>query len=310
MQRQSTSTIVMVPPDHFGFNPQTAETNPYQHTQQAVHSSTHEIREEAQLEFAQMIQTLRRHGVNVLVLPNRPHATTPDAVFPNNWFSHHQDGKLVLYPLLTPNRRQERQPEALLELLHQVGIKKPEIIDLTKDEEKGLFLESTGSMIFDRMHNVAFAMASARTVKEEFEKWCELMHYEGVYLDIAEQHQQETYHTNIHMCIGTEFVIVCLEVLESDEEKEKVREKINSLRKECIEILLDQVYQFCGNVLELQAKDGKKLLVMSETAQKGFTKEQLSRLSRYVEIVPIAIPTIEAVGGGGVRCMMAEVFPS
>ncbi len=298
----------MVRPDHFGFNPQTAVTNAFQHTPKVIHKSAVEIRQSALKEFAHVVKKLEKKGIDVLILPSRSDVVTPDAVFPNNWFSTHQDGKLVLYPLLTPNRRLERREEELLALLKKAGITTPEIIDLTKDEDKGLILESTGSMIFDRVHKVAFAMESPRTIQEEFNKWCEIMGYEGVFIKTEKSHVKEVYHTNINMCVGSEFVVVCLDVLASGKEKDALRKKIVELGRECIEISLDQVYQFCGNILELQTKDGQRLLAMSEKAKKAFTKEQINHLEKYVKILSFAIPTIEEIGGGGVRCMLAEIF--
>ncbi len=301
--------MVMVRPDHFGFNAQTASTNPFQHTPQAIHKSGKEIRDAALEESATMIRTLRANGIDVLVIPSRSDVITPDAIFPNNWFSHHHDGKLVLYPMLTPIRRLERQKDALVELLRQAGIKKPEIIDLTHDEEKGMVLEATGSMILDRVHKVAFAMASARTVQEEFEKWCESMGYEGLYIHTPVHHLKDVYHTNMDMCVGSEFVVVCLEVIGDKKEKKKLLQKIKDLGKECIEISLEQVYLFCGNILELVSKDGEKIILMSETAHRTFTGDQIKRLEQYGRIVAVDIALIEEVGGGGVRCMVAEVFP-
>lgn len=308
MQKQSTSHIIMVPPDHFGFNPETAATNPFQHNPQTFHKSTKEIRDAAFVEFTNMVEKLRQYHIDVSILSNRTDVSTPDALFPNNWFSTHQEGLVVFYPLLTPNRRLERQQDALWELFKKKGIEKPRIIDLTHDEEKGLILESTGSMVLDRVNKVAFAMASARTIGEEFEKWCKLMGYEEVYIRSTYHHQKEVYHTNIAMSIGSEFIVICLDVIDDEKEKEKIRQRLKSLGKEIIEISLEQVYTFCGNILELQSKEDKKLIIMSETACDAFTKEQRERLKQYGELVPFAIPTIEAVGGGGVRCMIAEIF--
>jgi hypothetical protein len=308
MVRQSTDTIVVVRPDDFGFNPQTAETNPYQHEEAEVQKDPEEVRSLALKEFETLAQTLRNHGVKVLVLPSKTDVVTPDAVFPNNWFSHHEDGKLVLYPMLTSNRRQERQKDALVKLLNENGIAVSGTIDLTKDEEDGLILESTGSMVLDRINKVAFAMASPRTSEAAFKQWCKTMGYEGVYITTPKSHVDEVYHTNLVMSIGTSFAVVCFDVIEDDQVKQQVRDLIEDLGKECIEISLDQVYAFCGNILEVQSSDGQKKIVMSETALDAYTEGQLRILGKFGEIVPMAIPTIEHVGGGGVRCMMAEVF--
>lgn len=309
MTQQSTFCVVMVRPDHFGFNPQTAETNPFMHTPQAVHMDTHEIRKKALLEFDQMVNTLRNQDITVLVLPSRSDAITPDAVFPNNWFSHHQNSTLIIYPILTANRQLEVQTEALTALLATVGIYIERVVDLTQDRKDGLFLESTGSMVLDRVHNVAFAMASPRTIKEEFDEWCKIMGYEGVFIKTPASHRKEVYHTNLEMSIGNDFAVVCLKVLEDKDEQALIRKKLSSLGKDVIEISLEQVYAFCGNVLEVHSKNGDKFVVMSETAKDAFTAEQLGRLEKYVKPLVMSIPTIEEVGGGGVRCMLAEVFP-
>lgn len=309
MQKQSTSTILMVRPDHFGFNPQTAVTNPFQHTPQAAQKDANEIRTIVFTEFNTMVEKLRSYGVTVIILPSRSDVVTPDAIFPNNWFSSHQN-TIVLYPMLTPNRRLERQKEALVDSLKTVGIANPEVIDLTDDEENGLILESTGSMVLDRIYKVAFAMKSARTVEEEFDKWCRLMNYEGFFIHITEKFTKEVYHTNIAMSIGSDFAIICMDVVEGVDQQKALRDKLVSLGKECVTISVDQMYAFCGNILELQTNDGKKLIVMSTTAQKAFGKDQLARLEKYGEIVIIEVPIIEEIGGGGVRCMMGEIFSS
>jgi hypothetical protein len=225
MADQSTSTIIMVPPEHFGFNAQTAKTNPFQHIPDQLHKNTQEIRTLALSEFAEMVKKLREKGVTVYLLPTKSNVPTPDAVFPNNWFSHHADDKLVLYPIQTPIRRFERQKDALLAIVSKIN-KIPQIIDLTKDEEKGLFLESTGSMIFDRVHKVAFAMASPRTIKVEFEKWCTLLNYQGIFIQSTSKYVKETYHTNINMCIGSQFAVICFDVIGNKKEKELVKNKL------------------------------------------------------------------------------------
>lgn len=308
MAKQSTTTIVMVRPDHFGFNPQTAETNPYMHDAAEMHKDAQEIRALALQEFDHAVQTLQKKGIRVLVLLSKADVVTPDAVFPNNWFTHHEDGKLVLYPMLTPNRRLERQKEALVKLINDEGIAVSSTLDLTAAEEKGHILESTGSMVLDRVHKVAFAMASPRTDKMEFEKWCELMGYEGVYITTPKSHETEVYHTNLLMSIGTDFAVVCFEVIEDEQMKQHVVDRLKALGKEIIEISLEQVYTYCGNILELRTQDEKNVIVMSETAKNAFRQDQLEKLAVHGEIVMVRIPTIEQVGGGGIRCMMAEIF--
>jgi hypothetical protein len=308
MMQQSTSSVIMVRPDHFGFNPETAETNPFQHISQSLHKEENEIRSLALNEFENMVQVLQQCDIEVLVLPSRKDVVTPDAVFPNNWFSHHYDGTLVLYPMLAENRRLERQKEALLTVLKKADIPVHQIIDLTKDEDDGFFLESTGSMTFDRVHKVAFAIDSPRSIQSEFEKWCSLLGYDEVYLQALPFREKEVYHTNLEMSIGSDFALICMDVFGDEKEKNFLVKKIESLGKICIEISIDQVHSFCGNVLEVQNRHGKKFLLMSETAYHAYTSKQLALLNDFVEPLVFSIPTIEIVGGGGVRCMVAEVF--
>jgi len=307
MTQQSTTTLVMVSPDHFGFNAQTADTNPYQHTPQSVHKNSEQIRNEAITEFQVMVDKLKSKGINVLVLQSPPEFT-PDAIFPNNWFTHHQGGTLVYFPMLAANRRLERQKKELEALLKDASIPVSTILDLTADEKDNHFLEATGSMVFDRVKKIAFAMASPRTDESEFKKFCERVGYEPVYLKTPKGHRNEVYHTNLLMCIGSEFAVVCAEVLEDEDEEGFLKMKLEELGKEYIEISLKQVYSYCGNILEVQNKKGKKFVIMSDTAYKAFTKEQLAQLEQCVEILTFSIPVIEEIGGGGVRCMVAEVF--
>ncbi len=298
----------MVSPDHFGFNPQTAATDPFQHEEKELGMTGNEVLAAAQSEFENMVRILREHEIEVLVLSSRKNFVTPDAVFPNNWFSHHQEGQLVLYPMLAPNRRQERQVDELLGALKTVGIVNPQIIDFTKDEEKGLILEATGSLVLDRVNKIAFAKESPRTAKEEFDKWCKEMGYEGFFMSTSD-YKRNVYHTNIMMNIGNEFAVVCLDAIDDETKKDELKKKLSELGKELIPITFKQVYSFCGNILELESKKGVRKIVMSETARSSFTSDQLARIGKYGEIVSVEIPTIEKVGGGGARCMMAEVFP-
>lgn len=298
----------MVRPTQFGFNPETSATNPYQQLPDTMDNNAQEVTANAIHEFDSMVEILRGKDIDVLLLPPREGVITPDAVFPNNWFSHHADGKLIIYPMLAKNRRLERQTDRLRSLLFTAGVPVSEVIDLSEDEQKGLFLESTGSMVLDRVHNVAFSFESARTVAKEFKKWCNMMSYEGILLHSANYEKNEVYHTNFLMSIGTEFAVFCPDVLRDAKEKDTVRARVESLGKELIEISIDQVYGYCGNILEIQSRKGKRYILLSATAHKSFTPRQLERLQTYAELLICDIPTIERIGGGGVRCMVAEVF--
>lgn len=305
-QNQLTNTVVMVSPCHFGFNPQTAETNPFQHQ---PHESKVLIQKKALEEFTKMVDTLKKNGIRVLILPSREDFVTPDSIFPNNWFSHHQNGKLILYPMLAPNRRAERQPARLKSLLNSAGIPVLEVINLSADEKTNYILEGTGSLVLDREHKVVFAMESPRTTKVEFDKWCEMMGYEGVFFKAYDAKNFPIYHTNVTMNIGYDFAVVCLESIKDQNERSLVENKLRTLGKEVVAISVSQMYKFCGNVLQLLSVDGKPKIVMSETACSGFTKTQLKTLKKYGEILAFDVSIIEKVGGGSARCMLAEVFP-
>ena len=254
--KQLTNTVVMVKPNHFGFNPQTAESNVFQHQ---VKELEREVQKKALEEFNGSVEVLRKNDIKVLILESRSDVITPDSVFPNNWFSHHADGKLVIYPMLAPNRRDERQTNVLKNLLEENEILVSEVVDLTVDENTGNILEGTGSLVLDRENKVAFAMESPRTTKEEFEKWCKLMGYEGIFFDAYDKEGFPIYHTNVTMSIGKEYAVICLESIKDPGERRLVKNKLESLGKEIIELSIDQIYKYCGNTLQVLSSDGKVL---------------------------------------------------
>jgi hypothetical protein len=295
----------MVEPVHFGFNSQTAQTNPFQHN---PNDSESNIQRKAYAEFTSMVNTLRKNEISVLVLLSRKDKVTPDSVFPNNWFSHFQSGELIIYPLLTSNRRAERQTPLLEKLLISQHIPISEIIDLSTDENEGHILEGTGSLVLDRTHKVVFAMNSPRTTKAELDKWCKITGYQGVFFNAYDANSFPIYHTNVTMNIGQDFAVACLESIKDLSERSLVENSLKLGGKEVIDITIEQMYKFCGNILQLVSNNGLSKIVMSETAFNGFTPNQLNTLQKYGEIVSVCIPTIEEVGGGSARCMLAEVF--
>jgi hypothetical protein len=254
-----------------------------------------------------MVQVLRDNGIRVFVLPARSTIATPDSLFPNNWFSHHQEDTLVLYPMLAQNRRHERQLESLLRVLSQIG-SKPRIFDFTYGEQYGQILEGTGSMVIDRVGKVAFAAESKRTNKELFYEWCQKMGYEPFLFHAYIPDRTPVYHTNICMSIAEEYALYCPESVKDNEEKKRLEKKLSSLGKEIIRISVRQVNAFCANILQLKSQNGIRKTVMSKTAFTAFTHRQKNILKKYGDLVVLDIPTIEQVGGGGTRCMLAEVF--
>lgn len=302
---QISGTLVMVRPTCFGFNTQTAATNCYQNFSRQTDSPS--IRAAAIAEFEGMVKTLRRNGITILTLES-PTDLTPDAVFPNNWFSHHHDHTLVLYPMLAPNRRLERQPSQLITLLKKASINGIKTVDFSPLEHDGLILEGTGSLVLDRIHKVAFVTLSPRTTLEALHRWCLKMGYEPVVFHAYDRNDRVVYHTNIVMSVGDGFAVVTMEAIKDAKEKETLEKLFQRTGIQCIPISIPQMNSFCGNILHVKTKYGKAI-VLSQTAHDAFTLKQRKQLLVYGELVPVSIPTIETVGGGSARCMLAEIFP-
>ncbi len=305
--QQNANTVLLVSPDYFGFNAETAESNSFQNKDNGSDSQ-----EAALDESKKMVADLNAAGVKTIVLPSRTDIATPDAVFPNNWFSVHStaDGKrtLVLYPMLAPNRRAERQVELLTTELESAGFEVSATVDLSGWEDKGKYLEGTGSLVLDRVNGVAFAVLSPRTdpdVLDDFEKQ---LGYTTVRFHSVDKNGKPVYHTNVVMSMAQEFAVICLESIEDQNERNNLVEVLKKQGKEIVPISLEQMYHMCGNVIELEAEDGGKVLLMSETAFNNFTPEQKSVFEKYCTILPVSIPTIERIGGGSARCMVGEVF--
>ena len=237
-----------------------------------------------------------------------PHS--PDSIFPNNWVSFDSDGKVVLYPMFAPNRRVERRPD-ILETLKDKGFEITEIDDLSHFEDQEKFLEGTGSMIFDHDHNIAYGSVSLRLDEELFLQFCTKFGFRPVVFHSYQNAGGERlpiYHTNVMMCVADKFVVICLECIDDELEREKVQEVIKSTQKEIIEISEDQMQQFAGNMLQVQNEAGEKFLVMSESAYRSLTAQQISAIEKYCEIIYSDLNTIETNSGGSARCMLAEVF--
>lgn len=307
--KQTTSVILMVRPAHFGFNPETADSNFYQ-KQDA--RSNDEIQRLALIEFDGMVAQLRDQGVEVLVMEDSESPLKTDAIFPNNWLSTHADGKLILYPMLSPNRRLERRKEILEQLL-RLGFGISEIIDLTFFEEYGQYLEGTGSMVLDRQAKVIYAAFSERTHPVPLEYLGKLLGYKVVSFEAKQEVEGKLspiYHTNVMMHVGTDIAVVCLESIINSEERQKVIDSLTKSSKKVILITARQKFQFAGNMLEVSNNGGEKFTVMSQAALDSLNVGQIQQIEKYTTIISPAIPTIEKLGGGSVRCMMAEVFLS
>ncbi len=302
---QTTNTVLMIEPIAFGYNAQTAENNYFQ-----VNSESDSTQTKALEEFNAFVEKLKSKGINVITVKDTLAPHTPDSIFPNNWVSFGSDGKVFLYPMFAPNRRDERRKD-IIDSIAEEGFEINEIIDLSSSEKDNKFLEGTGSMIFDHDYKIAYGSVSLRLDEELFRDFCAKIGYEPVVFhsyQTAAGERLPIYHTNVMMCVADKFVVICLDCIDNELEREKVQEVIKSTNKELIEISEDQMQQFAGNMLQVQNDKGEKFLVMSQTAFQSLTPEQIESIQKYNEIIYADLNTIEVNGGGSARCMLAEVF--
>jgi len=304
---QITNTILMIEPVAFGFNDQTVVNNYFQ---QRDFQPEADIQQLALSEFKGMVDILRTNGVNVLVVKDTEQPHTPDSIFPNNWISFHEGGQVVLYPMFAPNRRLERRND-IIEYVSTHGHRVNNVDDFTFWEENKLYLEGTGSMVFDRENKIAYATLSERTDKNVFLKFCSVFGFKPIYFQanqLVEGKQLPIYHTNVMMCVADKYTLICINSIDNEEELIRVYDQLEQTGKEIIPISRHQLHSFSGNMLQVENTDGKRFLVMSKTAFDSLNENQIDRLQSYNKLIVIPIPTIEKVGGGSVRCMMAEVF--
>lgn len=296
--------ILLVRPAAFGYNPQTAGSNVFQKESPL---SREEIGRRARDEFDRVAAGLRRAGIEVVIFddPAEPH--TPDAVFPNNWFSTHPDGTLCLYPLEAPARRLERNPE-LIEFL-QSKYEVSRVVDLSDYENENRFLEGTGSLVLDHKRRIAYAALSSRTDELVLDRWATELGFGVIkFRSFDRRRRLPVYHTNVLMCLGERFAVVCLESITDEREKAAVTKSLRAGGREIIRISAGQMENFAGNMLLLTNGDGEKKLIMSARARNSLTAEQEQKLSEYAGLVSFDIDLIETCGGGSVRCMIAEIF--
>ena len=291
----------MIRPVNFGYNEETAESNAFQNKDK----NQQEVQEKALAEFNNFVAILRNHGVDVIVIDDNPEPYTPDSIFPNNWVSFHDDGNVFLYPMQAENRRLERREDIIAEL--EDNFKVHHIVDLSRYEEENKFLEGTGSMVLDRVNKIAYACLSPRTDKDVLAIFCEQEDYTAVCFDAADEKGKAIYHTNVLMCVGTQFAVICLDSIPNPHEKVVVIEYLKSTQKEIIEITFEQMNQFAGNMLEVKTKNDETLIILSKSAFKALDDIQIALLEQYGKLVYADIHTIENNGGGSARCMMAEV---
>lgn len=302
---QTTDTVLMVEPIAFGFNAQTAENNYFQ-----VQDKSQNTQAKALEEFQNFVSKLREAGVRVLVVKDTLDPHTPDSIFPNNWVSFGEDGEVVLYPMFAPNRRVERRQD-ILDFVKNEGFEISKVTDWSRFENENRFLEGTGSMIFDHPNKLAYGSVSLRLDEKLFIDFCESISYKPVVFhsyQTAGNERLPIYHTNVMMCVADQYVVICLDCIDDEQERKNVVETIENSGKEIIEISEGQMQQFAGNMLQVRNTEGTPFLVMSAAAKNSLNEEQIQKIENYNAIISSDLTTIETNGGGSARCMLAEVF--
>ena len=303
---QYTSNILMVRPASFRLNEETAVNNYFQSETQL---DPRMVVGAAQREFDEFVTLLRANGVNVIVAEDLKENDTPDALFPNNWISMHEDGKVGLYPMFAANRRRERR-EDILDVLEENGFEIREIIDYSSAEEEEIFLEGTGSLILDRENSIAYCALSDRADEELLIEFCEDFEYTPVIFgafQTSENKRLPIYHTNVMMCVADQFAVICLESIDDKKERKAVKEQLKSTGKRIVAITEKQMHEFAGNMLQVKTKNGPAL-VMSDRAYRSLQPDQIKTLESFGSIIHPKLEIIETCGGGSARCMMAEIF--
>jgi hypothetical protein len=302
---QTTNTVLMIEPIAYGYNAQTAENNYIQNNKEGE-----ETQQKALLEFNNFVGKLKSKNIRVITVKDTLEPHTPDSIFPNNWVSFGSDGQVFLYPMFAPNRRDERRME-VLEAIKKEGFAIREVIDLSASEKENLFLEGTGSIIFDHDHRLAYGSVSLRLDEGLFRDYCQKINYTPIVFhsfQTAGTQRLPIYHTNVMMCVADRFAVICLDCIDDVNERNLVKLTLEKSGKEMIEISEEQMQNFAGNMLQLHNDDGKTFLIMSQTAYQSLTQSQIAQIEKYSEIIYSDLNTIEINGGGSARCMLAEVF--
>jgi hypothetical protein len=306
--QQVTNTILMIRPVSFRMNEQTAVNNYFQKDTKNFNYET--IQFKALQEFDNFVEKLQNVGVNVIVVNDRKETDTPDAIFPNNWISFHENGTIGIYPMFAENRRFERR-EDIFDILEEKGFIIENFIDYTSAEAEELFLEGTGSIVLDRVNRKAYCALSQRADEELFIEFCEDFEYTPIPF-VANQTVNEErlaiYHTNVMMCVAENFAVICLDAIDNKTERKNVIKHLKEDGKEIISLSEKQVEQFAGNTLQVMGSNEERFLIMSKSAYQCLTKQQLKKIEMHCKILYSDLNTIEACGGGSARCMMAEVF--
>lgn len=300
--------VLLVEPVSFGFNQETAVNNFFQ--SQSSPLTAEEIQGRALKEFYGLRDALTEKGIEVITIKDTEQPRTPDAVFPNNWISFHEDGQIVLYPMFAPNRRMERRQD-ITKILAKHHIQINNIVDFTFWETENRFLEGTGSMVLDRRRKIAYAALSDRTDKSAFLQYCCTFGYEPIIFEAFQSvngERKPVYHTNVMLCVADTYAVICSESIDDERDRDTVLNALRNSGKKIIDITEEQMHGFAGNMLQLSNQAGQRFLVMSQQAYDVLTINQREELKQINELIVCAVPTIESIGGGSVRCMIAEIF--
>jgi hypothetical protein len=306
--KQSTQSVFMIRPHSFRMNEETAGNNHYQRAA-SPSASAQAIIVQAQFEFDGLVQALESAGVNVIVFDELEPFETPDALFPNNWISTHDDGTIGVFPMFAPNRRKERREDILIVLEHEFGFFVDEVLDFTEFEKHQKFLEGTGSLVLDRVHRKAYAALSERTDERAFLHFCTQFGYEPVAFtanQTVDGNRLPIYHTNVMMSVGSHFAAVCLDSIDDVDERTRVEMSLQNDGLNVIALTESQIENFAGNMLEIQGAN-ELLVVMSSRAENALTDEQKKEINQHAKIVSAPLDTIENLGGGSARCVIAEI---
>ena len=302
--QQTTSNILMIRPSNFGFNEETAANNSFQSKDQSLTSD--EVKKKAMEEFDNFVAKMRGEGINVIVMDDTAEPIKPDAVFPNNWVTFHQDGVVITYPMYSEIRRNERREDVLEKLKEHYKVEGT--IRLEKFEAESRFLEGTGSMILDRVNKICYACTSPRTEEGLLDIFCELGHYQKAAFQSVDGNGEDIYHTNVMMALGEDFVVIGMDTVKDEAQKKMLLEMFAKTNKAVIDISFEQILSFAGNMLQVRNEKGETYLVMSQQAFESLTDKQIREIEMRTKILYSPIETIETLGGGSARCMMAEVF--
>lgn len=303
MPKQTTNHLLLIRPANFGYNEETANNNAFQ---SQLAASPTQLQEQALQEFDQLVEQLQSKGIQVTVIQDSASPVKPDAIFPNNWISFHENGTIVTYPMWSKNRRLERQASIVEQMQQQFGFQ--EVLALEHWEDKNLFLEGTGSMILDRVHHICYACTSPRTDEVVLDQFCKELGYQKLLFQSVDDQGQAIYHTNVMMALGEDFVVIGLESIPDEGQKQQLLQSFEATGKAIVELTWEQIQAFAGNMLQVQNKQGDKFLLLSQQAYESLTPAQITTLEQYTNLLYHPIPTIETLGGGSVRCMLAEVF--